>query len=520
MKKFTACICCAAIVLSMAAANVTAYAAQADNAAGAAVTQEVSGETLNSYGFTFVLSKERGNNVATITGFNQGYYADEGSNKDYNRNHTLIIPVEVEGNNGEKYTVTAISIDDNSWKDGKEASTFTKVFIPKAVTSVGRTFSHLEKLEYIELEEGSQLTSFSFNDCTNLIRVGIGSTCALPSGIETIPNGSFSNCKSLKSIILPEGLKNIGSNDDRVYILGEYVFGGPFIGCESLSEIVIPESVECVAATSFKDCTGLETVKFEVSKSGENIGKSKLRYLGVEQTWFIQFTYNEYGAGVFQNCTNLKNIVLPKSVNEYAIGESCFRDSGLESITLTSSVTSISRRAFEGSSLKSLNVPDSCKSVGVSAFAGTKLGENNLSTPKGEKYGISFLNKTIDIDENAFRTANWSRLEGKLISFNDDQIKVTIAGYDNSNVKEYVYNHKMDMYFVPLGDWNPLKMPGDCNADGKVNARDILTIKQYLCGWNVGDDINALDANGDGKVNLRDAVHLQMYLNGWNVTLN
>ena len=62
-------------------------------------------------------------------------------------------------------------------------------------------------------------------------------------------------------------------------------------------------------------------------------------------------------------------------------------------------------------------------------------------------------------------------------------------------------------------------IPGDTNADGKVNVKDLGLLQQYLNGWDVEIDMDAADTNGDGKVNVKDLGLLQQYLNGWDVTL-
>ena len=59
----------------------------------------------------------------------------------------------------------------------------------------------------------------------------------------------------------------------------------------------------------------------------------------------------------------------------------------------------------------------------------------------------------------------------------------------------------------------------DVDDDGKVTAKDLVTIARYMADWDNLDGINtlALDANGDGKVDLVDVNIFAKRLAGWNV---
>ena len=63
-------------------------------------------------------------------------------------------------------------------------------------------------------------------------------------------------------------------------------------------------------------------------------------------------------------------------------------------------------------------------------------------------------------------------------------------------------------------------VPGDINADGTVNNRDLTRLFQYLSNWNVEVNEPALDVNGDGSINNRDLTRLFQYLSNWNVEIH
>lgn len=63
--------------------------------------------------------------------------------------------------------------------------------------------------------------------------------------------------------------------------------------------------------------------------------------------------------------------------------------------------------------------------------------------------------------------------------------------------------------------------PGDVNADGEVNAKDVTTLRRYLAsGWEISICLENCDVNDDGDVNAKDVTTLRRFLaGGWGVTL-
>lgn len=63
-------------------------------------------------------------------------------------------------------------------------------------------------------------------------------------------------------------------------------------------------------------------------------------------------------------------------------------------------------------------------------------------------------------------------------------------------------------------------IPGDINGDLVTNNKDLTRFFQYLSGWNVEVNTEALDVNADGKVNNKDLTRLFQGLSGWDVELH
>ncbi|MBV3405461.1 leucine-rich repeat domain-containing protein [Prevotella copri] len=104
-------------------------------------------------------------------------------------------------------------------------------------------------------------------------------------------------------------------------------------------------------------------------------GLPYIKYMGGVYT-----SNDKLGYAAFSGCSGLTSLTIPSSVT--SIGESAFSGcSGLTSLTIPSSVTSIGESAFDGcSGLTSLTIPSSVTSIGESAFSGCS-GLTSLTIP-------------------------------------------------------------------------------------------------------------------------------------------
>lgn len=90
--------------------------------------------------------------------------------------------------------------------------------------------------------------------------------------------------------------------------------------------------------------------------------------------------------------------------------------------------------------------------------------------------------------------------------------------YDPEDVYDENYDNvafRVENGSVEIVDY----IPGDVNADGRVNNKDLGLLQQYLSGWDVRVDEKAGDVNADGRVNNKDLGLFQQYLSGWDVEL-
>ena len=189
-------------------------------------------------------------------------------------------------------------------------------------------------------------------------------------------NGSpwYSQREKIKKVVIENGVTNIGS----------YAFSG----CSSLISVTIPNSVTSIGILAFYECSGLTSII--IPNSVTSIGVSAFRgtkWYNNQPDGFVyvgSILYNYKGtmpanivikdgtknipASFFRNCSGLTSITIPNSVT--SIGDDAFLGcSGLTSITIPNSVTSIGNHAFESCyKLKKITIGNSIESIGDYAF--------------------------------------------------------------------------------------------------------------------------------------------------------
>ena len=206
-----------------------------------------------------------------------------------------------------------------------------------------------------------------FADCESLSSVVFKEN----GKVKMIGRMAFFNCRSLKEIVLPSTLTQLGYTGASYTSSTTYV--STFEGCESLLSISLPEGVTKIGQGLFKNCTSLEKVTFAANTLG-----------------FI-------ASNAFFGCSSLEEFVFPANVeSNFTLGASAFSGcSSLESITLPDNVKTIPDNAFlDCVSLETVLMrSDAAGTVGASAFAGcVKLKNVTLSDGITQIKQKAFLN--------------------------------------------------------------------------------------------------------------------------------
>ena len=204
-------------------------------------------------------------------------------------------------------------------------------------------------------------TVTSMPDGSNFYGASTLRSITIPYGVTKINGYAFAYCSSLTNITLPASLADMS---DAYY----------FYFATNLTSITIPASVTTIGIYAFSQ-SGITSAIFEESTLLDNLspsvipgtGKTLYDKTGINVSWITK-VFN--GSGSLTGATALLYGATKARVTTYSsIGSSAFLNAtGLRSITIPSSVTSIGESAFNGSGLTSVIIPSSVTSIGVSAF--------------------------------------------------------------------------------------------------------------------------------------------------------
>lgn len=352
-------------------------------------------------------------------------------------------------------------------------SALTDIRLPGEITSIGtQVFYKNAALETVtfgikKTGEVSQLTrigGYAFFGCSSLATLqteqpvkdsetgkitGVTYVEKLPDSITEFGNsdkvatgnGPFTNCTSLQSITIPDGVENINNS--------------AFSGCTALETVNLPKSLKTIYSSAFSGCTSLKTVNFNKDTSGVTIQqKAFLDCSSLESFDFTKVGSLSGHGNIFQNCTSLKSVTIGENVTKaggvnlfdgctalktvefkpgdatttLALGTKAFLDcTALEKAVIGDKVTKIGSSAFENctalttftidganaalttvdskaflncTSLKQFVFPSSVTTIGGNAFEGTEsltaADFSTISNAKGVTIGSkAYLNSGV-----------------------------------------------------------------------------------------------------------------------------
>ena len=333
----------------------------------------------------------------------------------------------------------------------------------------------------------------------------------IPASIIEIDESAFDNCSALQYVTIEEGsqLKKIGSN--------------AFSNCPSLTEFTIPASVTTIGGFAFSDCKNLEKLTFEEGINISVIPSCMARYTAITSI-SIPASVQEIQNEAFYGCESLASINFAADGALTTIGSQSFAGcTGVASLTLPTSLTNMESNAFSNCQIATLTVPttvslnfwyspwNSVKTLIING-GDTIVGNNYQERQSVETIIIGDSVKTIS--QSAF--SDWSSLKSITIGKNVTSIgnsaiyncqnleTITFLGSSVEEAGNYAFsnNPKLKSITLPEG----LKTLGtnvfyNCQAIEEINLPESLeTIGNeafYACSALTSIDLKNITAISD-----------------------
>ena len=272
---------------------------------------------------------------------------------------------------------STVSLVDGVWMEGDEFD----------VTSIGDyAFENCSGLTEVDLSNCTKLASIgeqAFEDCIGITKV------SLPLSLTMIEDYAFRNCAKLTNINLSNCL-NLMDIDYEAFCgcsglkgkldlsnLTKWISMGQsaFEGCTGLTEIILPSSLTSTGDYAFENCSGLTSIT--LPSKLEFFGENSFAYCTSLTSITIPASLTRIGLAPFEGCINLKIIEVEEGNSVYHSEGNCLIETatntlvlGCKNSVISNYIISIDQHAFAGhSGLISITLPSSVTSITRGAFA-------------------------------------------------------------------------------------------------------------------------------------------------------
>lgn len=308
-------------------------------------------------------------------------------------------------------------------------------------------FRDMESLHTIKLPNSLEIMGgYLFVGCESLTSV------TLPKSLKTLPDwtliSSFEENDNLTSILIDDSNPYYSSDGSALF---DKYKTKMFLAVKSLREYAIPSSVSEISTYAFSNCRHLKTLVLPLRLKGENVA---IRFQDCDSLYSISVDeknpylcsdgsvlYNKDKSELVFVCHTVRKMSIPSTVTK--IGDYAFYNcTDLTSIELPSGVKYINSSTFSDcESLRFINLPSDLKYIGKEAF----LSCTGLTSI------YAFMEKPCEIDEMTFENetiinATLYVPKGSLLDYWDDnqwkkfmnieEFDVTSIGSLNTNAND------------------------------------------------------------------------------------
>ena len=241
-----------------------------------------------------------------------------------------------------------------------------------------------------------------------------------------VPWYSFRN--EIIRLVLPSGLTSVGEN--------------AFYECKKITAVTIPDSVKRIGDFAFAYCSGIKML--ELGKGVQTIGESAFSDLYSLVSVNIPSSVRSIGMKGFYRCESITTVVVPSSVTELGLSAFAYNKS-LVSATVNANIRELPEYIFFGcKKLSSVYIPKTVEEINDYCFNGCSQlstvyyeGESDVAeeitdkiggtVTEGKQEGPSSAGIELSNGENSFIESSTTVVESENASVSTTtEIKITV----------------------------------------------------------------------------------------------
>ena len=278
---------------------------------------------------------------------------------------------------------------------------------------------YIEKDDYVYIKENDKYKMIAY--------LGTNDTVTLPLLINNEQYDIY-KLRGVTNVIIPEGIEGISEN--------------AFFNCKTLKTLTLPNTLREIGAQAFNGCA--------ITIKGNDIFAYVNHILWKNNKEIIYINPNAEEVILPSNMTSISDkmffnfnlsstLIIPKSVT--TIGEQAFSNSTFKAILFEngSNLKEIKYQAFSNCSINKISLPKSLEYIGVEAFKDSSIRE------------IIFSSEKLKIDESAF----------------DNCYKLREV-YINGKFEKWLHYEFTDILSTPMSQANEIYEMGENNTYKKV----------------------------------------------------